>query len=534
VGLYATEMPILLIYLIATFGIAFYFGRRSADGRSPTSYFLADRNLPWPLVGLSFYASNMSGASFVGLIGASYSHGLAVFHYEWTAVVVLVLFSVLVLPVFLRNRLFTVPEYLERRFEPRTRTVYSVFTILTLLFIDTAGALYAGAIVVVTGLPFLDLWMACILISLFTGIYTIFGGLRTVVLTDALQAVVLIAGAAVVAIFGLIHLGGWDALLERSSARHVELFRPPGDSFLPWPGIGGVIILGLYYWAFNQYFVQRALAARSLADGRKGALFGGLLKLPNLLLMIVPGLVAAALYPNLDSPDKAFPTLAFELLPAGLRGIVLAAMLAAIMSSLDSALNAASSLVTMDVIRPLRPNLQDRALFTIGRVVTAAFMTIAAIYAPLIASFGSLFEYFQATLAYLVPPFVAIYLGGLLSRRLARNSAFWTLLVIEPVAIALYLAKEVSGVWAGANLPDLHFTYIAMALFVLTIGAMTVLTVVLPPAREPIDPAATLTRGDLANPASAEGAIDYRIPAAVLLLVTALLLLGLAVRGGQT
>ncbi len=469
------EYAIMAIYLIATFGFALYFGRK--QGRDDTAdYFLAGRALPWYLIGFSFYASNMSGASFVGLIGASYSQGLTVFHYEWTAALVLVLFAGFVLPVFLRNRLATVTEYLELRFDRRTRLAYSLFTLATLLFIDMAGALYAGAIVMQTGLPVLDLWSACILISLFVGAYTIFGGLRAVVITDALQAVVLIVGAAVVAIYGLYAVGGWGALTAQLDARSLTMFRPASDGFLPWPGIGGVVILGLYYWTFNQYFVQRALAARSLEDGRKGALFAGLLKVPNLLLMIVPGMVAAVLYPALGSPDKAFPTLAFELLPLGLRGIVLAAMLAAIMSSLDSALNAGASLVTLDLVKPAWPRLSEGRLLRIGRIVTGALMVTAALYAPLIASFGSLFEYFQSTLAYLVPPIVAIYVGGLLSARLARSSAFWTLVIIEPLAVIAFLTKEVAGLWPRVGLPDIHFTYMAMIIFAVTLVLLHLIT----------------------------------------------------------
>lgn len=525
--LHAQEIIILVLYLVATFGIAIFFGRRGAQSATASEYFLAGRSLPWYLIGLSFYASNMSGASFVGLIGASYSHGLAIFHYEWTAALVLVLFALVILPVFLRGRLFTVPEYLERRFDRRTRTVYSAFTLLTLLFIDMAGALYAGAVVMVTGLPFLDLWTACILISIFTGLYTVFGGLRTVVITDALQAVVVVAGAAFVAGYGLAAVGGWSALTAKLDGQHLQLFRQAGDSELPWPGIGGVVILGLYYWTFNQYFVQRALAARSLDDGRYGALFAGFLKLFNLFLMILPGLVAAALYPALAKPDQAFPTLVFELLPAGIRGIVLAAMLAAIMSSLDSALNAASSLVTMDLARQVRPTLDDRALFRLGRIVTAAFMVIAALYAPLIAEFGSLFNYFQSTLAYLVPPFVAVYLGGILSRRLTRASAFWTLVAIEPIALALFFAQEVTGIWQGLGLPRIHFTYVAMALLLVSLMTMITFSAVSPrKTQQPVGATAVFGRVDWPSK-GASWLRDHRVLSVLLLVATALMLVGL-------
>ena len=525
------EYAIMAAYLGATFGFALYYGRR-AKGEDTAGYFLAGRALPWYLIGFSFYASNMSGASFVGLIGASYAHGLTVFHYEWTAALVLVLFAAFILPVFLRNRLATVTEYLEVRFERRTRLAYSLFTLLSLLFIDMAGALYAGAIVMQTGLPVLDLWSACIIISLLVGAYTIFGGLRAVVITDAVQAVVLIIGAGAVALYGLYAVGGWDALTASLDTNRLTLFRPASDSFLPWPGIGGVIILGLYYWTFNQYFVQRALGAKSLEEGRKGALFAGLLKIPNLALMIVPGMVAASLYPALDSPDKAFPTLAFDLLPAGLRGIVLAAMLAAIMSSLDSALNAASSLVTLDLVKPRWPRLSERRLLGIGRIVTAVLMVTAALYAPLIASFGSLFEYFQATLAYLVPPIVAIYLAGLLSSRLARHSAFWTLVMIEPLAILAFLTKEIGGLWDEIGLPDIHFTYMAMIIFVMTLALLYLVTALFPSKTPglPVDPKTTAKLADTRpeTPNQAGTLADYRVAAVVLIAATILLLAVLA------
>ncbi len=519
-GLHAYEIAILAVYLLVTFGVALYFGRMRDGEQSAAGYFLAARSLPWYLIGLSFYASNMSGASFVGLIGASYAHGIAIFHYEWTAALVLVMLAAVILPVFLRLRLFTVTQYLELRFEPRTRTLYSAFSLITLLFIDMAGALYAGAIVLVTGLPFMDLWTACLTISLLTGVYTFFGGLRTVVITDALQAVVLIMGAAVVAVYGLGKVGGWSGLVGNLDRDHLALFRPPQDDVLPWPGIVGVMILGLYYWTFNQYFVQRALAAGSLQVGRWGALFGGLLKLPNFFLMIVPGLVAAVLYPGLASPDLAFPTLTFELLPPGLRGIVLAAMLAAIMSSLDSALNAGASMVTMDMATKLRPGLDERTLYSIGKASTATLMIIAAIYAPLIAGFGSLFGYFQSTLAYLVPPFVAVYLGGILIPVLSRASAFWALLIVEPLALVLFLAMQVFGIWSAAGLPAVHFTYVAIFLLFATLMVMGLVTLLGRAGDLRADASATASLRDLAAPPG-NRLLDYRILAGLLMLATA-------------
>ena len=528
-GLTTVDLLVMAAYLAATLGFALWATRI----REPNAagYFLAGRNLPWYLIGPSYYASNMSGASFVGLIGASYAHGLVVFHYEWTATLVLALFAVFFLPVFLRNRIFTTPEYLELRYERRARWTYSLFTLATLVLIDTAGGLYAGAIVMQVAMPGLTLWAACASLALVTGLYTIAGGLRTVVVTDALQAAVMIIATLGLGLYGLSAAGGWENVLAEIGPEKATLFKPPDDAFLPWPGILGVVLLGFYYWTFNQYFAQRALAAKSISDGRKGALFGGLLKLPNILFMIVPGLVAAALYPNLARPDQAFPTLVFELLPVGLRGVVLAALLAAIMSSLDSALNAASSLVTMDFIKTLRPATSDRALVTVGRMVTAVIMVMAAIYAPLIAGFGTLFDYFQSTLAYLVPTIVAVYLGGLTLRRFTRASAFWAMVIMLPLGLFLFLAKEVFPWWTAMGLPDIHFTYMAIIMFAGTLALMTVQSFVHPEHPDGVAHEAMVQWTDIAPDAPKTAGLswsDHRLQAGGLVVLTAAILFALA------
>jgi len=480
VALSTIDLAVVFSYLAVVVAVGLWAGRGEHDAEG---YFLAGRALPWYLIGFSFFASNMSGASFIGLMGASYSHGMVVFNYEWTATLVLIFFALFMLPVFLRARLFTVPAYLEARFDRRSRWAYAGFTILTLMLIDTAGALYAGGIVISTAWPQVDLWQTTAALAVLAGAYTLFGGLRAVVLTDALQAVLMIGGAGLIFWIGLGEVGGWQALTAGLDEAHLALVKPAGDGFLPWPGVLGVVLLGFYYWTLNQYFVQRALAARSLDQGRKGALFGGLLKLPNVFLMILPGMIAVVLLPELDNPDRVFPSLAFELLPLGLRGLVLTALLAAIMSSLDSALNAGASLLTMDFVKPLRPATSQRALLAIGRGFTALLIVMAALYAPLIERFGSLFEYFQSTLAYLVPPIVAVYLSGLFSARATAAGAFAGIAGGLALGLVLFLGQEVTGAWGALGLPAVHFTYMALVMFALTL-AVVALTSLFGPAGE--------------------------------------------------
>jgi SSS family solute:Na+ symporter len=457
------DYAVVAVYFVGVLAHGLYVSRKN---ESADDYFLAGGVLPWWLIGFSLFASNMSGSSFVGLMGASYEYGMAVFNYEWTAALVLIVFALLILPHFLRNKIYTVPGFLEHRYDKRSRLAFSGFTLLAILFVDTAGALYAGGLVITTVMPFLNLWAAVAVLALVAGLYTILGGLGAVVVTDTVQAILLIVGAALIFYFGLQEIGGWDRMLANTPEDRMSLIRSPNDDFLPWPGLFGVILLGFYYWTLNQFVVQRALGARNLDQGRKGAIFAGFLKLPNLFLMIVPGIFAISLYPDLEKADLVFPTLAFDLLPIGLRGIVMAALIAAIMSSLDSALNAASTLFTMDFVRHFRPKTQDKTLVRIGRVTTGAVMVFGAIYAPSIASFETLFSYFQSALSYLIPTIVAVYLGGMLWRGFTAGAGFWTIVLGLAIGIPLFVLKEVTGIWTDTlGLPAIHYTYMSSVLF---------------------------------------------------------------------
>jgi SSS family solute:Na+ symporter len=298
----------------------------------------------------------------------------------------------------------------------------------------------------------------------------------------------------------------------------MSLIKPIGDDFLPWPGLLGVILLGFYYFTLNQFVVQRVLGARTLDQARKGALFAGLLKLPNLFIMIIPGVFAIILYPELSSPDMAFPTLAFDLLPIGLRGIVMAALIAAIMSSLDSALNAAGTLVTMDVVRHVRPNTADQTLMKMGRVVTGVVMVFGAVYAPSIAGFESLFQYFQSSLAYIIPPVVVVYLGGIFFAGLTATAAFWTIILGLCVGIPLFIIQQATGVWTDTlGLPSIHFTYMAVVMMVFAMITSTLISI---PGQK-----ADLPYQSVTHNAKPEQTFpwyrDYRVQAVVLALATA-------------
>lgn len=461
------DYAIVLVYFVGVIAHGIYVSRKTDD--SADGYFLAGRSLPWYLIGFSLFASNMSGSSFVGLMGGAYANGIVIFNYEWTAALVLILFAIFILPSFLKAKIATVPQFLEERYDVRSRRAFSIFTILAILFIDTAGALYAGGLVIsnVTGL--LNLWTAVAVLALVAGIYTILGGLSAVVVTDTVQAILLIVGAAVLFWLGLDEIGGWQELFVDVPDEMQSLILSRHDDFLPWTGLWGVVLLGFYYWTINQFVVQRTLGAKNLKEGQIGALFAGFLKLPNIFLMIIPGIIALKLYPDLETPDLAFPTLAFELMPIGVRGLIMAALIAAIMSSLDSAMNSASTLVVKDFVEPIWDVSDERQVW-IGRIVTGIVMVFGAIYAPSISGFESLFSYFQSSLSYIIPTIVVVYILGLFIPWLNGNGAFWTIMFGLVVGIPLFVVKEVTGLWADWGLPEIHYTIMSTIMMVFGIA----------------------------------------------------------------
>jgi SSS family solute:Na+ symporter len=337
------------------------------------------------------------------------------------------------------------------------------------MFIDTAGALYAGGLVISNVTGYLNLWTAVAVLALVAGIYTILGGLSAVVVTDTVQAILLIVGAAILFWLGLNEIGGWQELFVDVPEEKTKLILSADDDFLPWTGLWGVVLLGFYYWTINQFVVQRTLGAKNKKEGQVGALFAGFLKLPNLFLMILPGLIALKLYPDLETPDLAFPTLAFELMPIGVRGLIMAALIAAIMSSLDSALNSASTLVVKDFIEPIWSIGEDRQVW-LGRVVTGIVMVFGAVYAPMISSFESLFSYFQSSLSYIIPTIVVVYILGLFVPWLNGTGALWTIVFGLVVGIPLFILKEVTGLWAEWGLPEIHYTIMSSIMMFLGIG----------------------------------------------------------------
>ena len=382
------DLGIIIFYLLAVIAIGFYFGSKHENAED---YFLAGRNLTWPIIGFSLFASNMSSNSLVGLAGAGYKDGFSVYSYEWMAVLVLVLFAVFFLPFYLKNKIFTIPEYLERRYSYTVRAYASFIAITLNILVDIAATLYAGGLVINLIFPALSLNVIILGLAIIAGIYTVSGGLSSVMYTDAIQAVILILGSALITYMAYVEIGGWDAVYAITDPSHFKVMKPIDDEVMPWPSVfTGVLLLGFYFWGTNQYITQRTLASKNIRQGQWGAIFAGFLKLSILFIMIFPGAFARVLYPDIEKLDMIYPTMLFDLLPTGLLGMVLAGLIAAMMSSLDSGLNSVSTLITMDFIKKAKPEADSRSLMNIGRIVTGIVMVIAIIWAPQIGSFTCL------------------------------------------------------------------------------------------------------------------------------------------------
>ncbi|NKF22290.1 sodium:solute symporter family transporter [Solimonas marina] len=443
----------IALYFLATLAIAIWAARGKTTSED---LFLAGRSLGPMAVGFSLFAANVSTDTIIGLPGAAYRTGISAANYEWMAGVVLMFTVFFVLPILVRARVNTMPEMMERRFDHRMRKYLSVITLFLSIVLDTAGTIYGGALIITTFVPSLGLWETALGIAIFTGIYTAAGGLRAVVYTDMMQAFVLLGGAAVLAfiLFGKFDYS-WAAVKSSVSPDHLSLIRPIHDEGVPWLGLlTGLPIVGFYYWTMNQYVVQRILGARDISAASHASVIAAALKLLPLFLMTLPGVMAISLLPGLDHPDQVFPALVTHFAPSGLAGLILAGLIAALMSTCSATLNSAATLVTLDFVQPRRPNMTQDQLVRTGRIATIVITLLAALWAPNIRHFQGLWAYLQQVFAFVASPLVAIFLMGIWMRSLGSRAAFRGLICGHVFSAALFVLRE-------TGIVTLHFTIIA-------------------------------------------------------------------------
>ncbi len=464
-------------FVLLVVGVSLYASRGERDA---AGYFLAGRNLPWWLIGFSLIASNISTEHFVGMAGQGYDLGLAIASYEWMAAVTLVLVGLFFLPKFLRAGIYTIPEYLEYRYDARTRTLMAVFLLAAYVFVALAVVLYAGALALqsIFGVGVVQgIW----LIGLLAGGYTMYGGLKAVVWSDLIQGVALLLGGALLTVLGLRAMGGLGPFLAAADDKlHTVL--PWNHPEMPWLAVfvGGLWIPNLFYWGLNQFITQRTLAARSLADGQRGIFLAAFIKLVIPFLIVFPGIMAAELFADqVSHPDQAYPVMMRELLPAGLAGVMFAALLGAVMSSLDSMLNSAATIFSVDLYkRRMRPGASSRRVASVGRMATGALVVVAALWAPVVGEADSVFRYIQMFWGFISPGIVAAFLFGLFVPRTPPFAAFGGMLLGIPVYGLL--------LWFLPNVAFLHhmaITFLAIAAFM---GVSTLARPLSAPRRLPV------------------------------------------------
>jgi SSS family solute:Na+ symporter len=422
-------------FLAAVIGISLYASRKEETSED---YFLAGRSLTWWLIGFSLIASNISTEHFIGMAGSGFGvAGLAIASYEWIAAISLVIVAFWLLPLFLRLGIFTMPEFLEHRYGNPARTLMAIYLMAAYVGVAIAGVLYSGALGLQTIFG-LDMMVGIWLIGILAGAYTVYGGLKAVVWSDLLQGGALLIGGLVVTAIGLGRVGGLGVFLE-TNADKLHTVLPADHPELPWTiFLLGIWIPNMFYWGFNQFITQRTLGARSLAAGQRGVVFAAGLKLLIPFIVVFPGIIAFQMYGSaLADGDQAYPMLIRDLLPVGLRGILFAALFGAIMSSLDSMLNSASTLFTMDLYkRHWRPDADAHRIVKVGRLATAFFVILGCLLAPFPGRFEGVYAYMQLVWGFISPAITAVFVFGLVFRKAPLSAAVAGLLV-GPVAYGL-------------------------------------------------------------------------------------------------
>jgi SSS family solute:Na+ symporter len=479
----ALDWVVVGLYFSLILGIALWVLRQKQE--SPTDYFLAGRHVGWFVIGASIFASNIGSEHIVGLAGTAAKSGVVMGHYELHSWLVLLLGWVFV-PFYMRSKVFTMPEFLEKRYSSEARWFLSLVMLIGYVLTKVSVTVYAGAVVFQT-LMGIDFWTGALIVVILTGIYTIVGGLKAVVYTETLQTLVLIAGSVTVTVIGLIKIGGWNNLVAIAGINRLNLFLPASHPDFPWTGmIFAPPIVGLWYWCTDQYIVQRTLAARDETQARRGTIFAAYLKLLPFFIFIIPGVIAFALsqtgHFQLLEADQAFPTLVKTLLPTGLRGLVAGGLLAALMSSLAAVFNSCSTLFTMDIYQKLKPEASERTLVTVGRIATGVVVVSGIFWIPFMKYIsGELYHYIQSVQAYIAPPIAAVFLLGLFFKRINARGAMAALVggfVLGMGRLFTEIIKEdLSGVlYDYANLNFLHFCIFLFLVCIVVLIGVSLLT----------------------------------------------------------
>jgi SSS family solute:Na+ symporter len=503
------DLSIIAGYFIVVFLLAGWVTiqerRAKAQNYGSQDYFLGGKNLGWFVIGASLFASNIGSEHLVGLAGSGARGDMPAAQFELLAALILIILGWVFVPFYIKSGVFTMPEFLERRYNSSARNYLSIVSILAYVLTKISITIFAGALVFeVMGVEF---WTGAMIVVIATGVYTVFGGLRAVIYTDMMQMFVLVGGAIAATFFGLKALGGWDGMMatfeaasqsggaEMSKSRFFNLWRPMSDPDFPWTGIlFGAPILGVWYWCTDQFIVQRVLSAKDISNARKGTLFGGFLKILPLFIFVIPGIIAFALAQkgmlSLEGdPDKALPALITDFLPSGLKGLILAGLLAALMSSLSSVFNSCSTLFTIDFYKKWKPQAPEKQLVLVGQIATVVLVAISLAWIPFMRTMmegSSFYQYLQSIQAYISPPIAAAFLLGLFVKRINAKGAIWALwagFIIGIFRLYMEYQKNIDNIVMGDfwyGFASVNFLHFAIILFVICSVIMVVVSLTAP------------------------------------------------------
>ena len=479
------DLGFIVIYFVVVAIIGYRASKQNKD--NARSYFLADNNIGWLAIGASLFASNISAEHCIGLAGSGAQGGLAVGQFEWLASFILILLGWLFVPYYLKTKVYTMPEFLEKRYNKASRMYLSYISLVAYVFTKVSVALYAGALVLNTILGW-NIWFGAIALVVLTGIYTITGGLRAVIWTDFFQAFVLIGGALALTIISIYKVGGFEGLLANTPTEYFNLWKPISNPDFPWTGIlFGAPILGIWYWCTDQMIVQRTLSAKDITSARKATVFAGFLKILPVFIMVLPGIAGHILFPTTPA-NKIYATMVNTLLPVGVKGLVIAALLAALMSSLSSVFNSSSTIIVMDIYKKIRAKASQKELVVMGKLFTVFLVVVGILWIPFIGYMSDqLYIYLQSVQAYIAPPIAAVFLLGIISKRVNGFGSIVTLLTGFFIGGTRFILEiltkksliSLSGYWQW--FVKMNFLHFALFLFIISILVLYVASLVKAP-----------------------------------------------------
>ncbi len=512
------DFIVIGLYFALVFGIAWFVTVKERSGASSSDYFLGGRNLGWFAIGASLFASNIGSEHLIGLSGAGARGAFPEAQFEILAALILLLLGWVFVPFYIKSGVFTMPEFLEKRYNKGARTYLSLISIISYVLTKISFTIFAGALVfeVLLGIPF---WTGAIITVIATGLYTVFGGLKAVIYTDMVQSIIFILGGLAATYFGLQAIGGWGNVLQA-----IQDNAPEPDTFMslwrnkeyPWTGVLlGAPILGIWYWCTDQFIVQRVLSAKNIKVARQGTIFGGFLKLLPLFIFVIPGIIAYALsvteFPDMftvtnpitgetkTTTDAALPSLILRVLPVGFKGLVVAGFLAALMSSLSSVFNSTSTLFTFDFYKQWKPEASEKELVNIGRIATVLLVIVGLAWIPFMQKLtegGGIYKYLQSVQAYISPPIAAAFLLGIFYKRINGKgalAALWTGFVLGIGRLVLEFMSQEGGLQLSetsllGTLVSMNFLHYAIFLFVVSITILVFVSLATQRSSKELDP----------------------------------------------